>query len=56
MNELVEKIRATKAQIVIARKQYNQAARLLTRLMVSLEKLEEKDELARIKFKAKSSH
>jgi ribosomal protein L14E/L6E/L27E len=53
MNTTREKIRAVKSQIKIAVKQYNQAARVLTRLVKNLEQLEKKDELARSKSKAK---
>ncbi len=56
MTPIQEKIRATKAQLRIAQKQYNQAARLLTRLTISLNNLERKYELARAKPKAKSAH
>lgn len=55
MNTTREKIRATKAQIKIAVKQYNQAERVLIRLVKNLEQLEQKDALARAKQKAKSA-
>lgn len=53
MNTLQDRIRSTKAQFRIAVKQYNQSQRLLERLKKSLDELERKDELARIKRKAK---
>lgn len=53
MNTTPEKIRAIKAQIKIAVKQYNQAERLLHRLVKTLDQLEEKNELARTKQAAK---
>jgi hypothetical protein len=53
MNTTREKIRAVKSQIKIAVKQYNQAERVLTRLVKNLDQLEKKDALARAKSKAK---
>ena len=53
MNTLKDRIRSTKAQFRIAVKQYNQAQRLMERLKKSLDQLEKKDELARVKQKAK---
>jgi hypothetical protein len=53
MNTLRDRIRSTKAQFRIAVKQYNQAQRLMERLKKSLDQLEKKDELARVKQKAK---
>jgi hypothetical protein len=53
MNTTREKIRAVKSQIKIAVKQYNQAERVLTRLVKNLDQLEKKDELARAKSEAK---
>ena len=55
MNTTREKIRATTAQIKIAVKQYNQAERILVRLVKTLDQLEKKDELARAKQAAKSA-
>jgi len=55
MNTLKDRIRAVKSQIKIAVKQYNQAERVLTRLVKNLEQLEKKDEMARAKSKAKSA-
>lgn len=55
MNTTREKIRAVKSQIKIAVKQYNQAERVLTRLVKNLDQLEKKDELARAKSKTKHS-
>lgn len=55
MINLPERIRSTKAQLRIATRQYNQAARLLARLTKSLEQLERRNELARSKRKAKSA-
>ena len=51
MTNLPERIRSTKAQLRIATRQYNQAARLLTRLTKSLEQLERRRELALAKSK-----
>lgn len=53
MTDLPERIRSTKAQLRIAARQYNQAARLLERLKKSLDNLERKHEsnLARAKRK-----
>ena len=53
MNTLKDRIRSTKAQFRIAVKQYNQARRVMERLKISLEQLEKKDALARIKPKTK---
>ena len=55
MTTLPERIRATKAQLRIAIKQYNQSQRLLERLKKSLDELERKNEhhLAQLKRKAK---
>jgi len=53
MNTTREKIRATKAQIKIAVKQYNQAERVLIRLVKNLDQLEKKNELANAKSKVK---
>lgn len=55
MTNLPERIRATKAHLRIAVKQYNQAQRLLERLKKHIDQLERKDELARAKRKAKSA-
>ena len=55
MNTTREKIRATKAQIKIAVKQYNQAERVLIRLVKTLDQLEKKNELAHAKQRAKSA-
>jgi hypothetical protein len=55
VNTLKDRIRSTKAQLRIAVKQYNQAQRVLNRLLESLQQLEKKDELARAKQKAKSA-
>ena len=53
MNTTREKIRSTKAQFRIAVKQYNQAERVLIRLVKNLDQLEKKDELARAKQASK---
>jgi AmiR/NasT family two-component response regulator len=53
MNNLQDRIRASKAQFRIAVKQYNQARRLMERLKKWIEQLEKKDELARAKQKSK---
>lgn len=53
MNTTPEKIRAVKAQIKIAMKQYNQAERLLQRLVKTRDQLERKYELAQLKQAAK---
>ena len=55
MNTLQDRIRATRAHLRIAVKQYNQAQRLLERLKKHLDQLEQKDALARTKQKAKSA-
>lgn len=55
MNTTREKIRATKAQIKIAVKQYNQAERVLIRLVKNLEQLEKKNELEKFEQAAKSA-
>jgi outer membrane protein TolC len=52
MNTTREKIRATKAQIKIAVKQYNQAERVLVRLVKTLDQLEKKDADARNRAKS----
>ena len=54
MNTTREKIRSTKAQFRIAVKQYNQAQRLMERLVKTLDQLEKKNELAQAKQRAKS--
>lgn len=51
MTNIRERIRSTKAQLRIATRQYNQAARLLARLTKLLEQLENRYELARTKQK-----
>lgn len=55
MTDLPERIRATRAQLRIAIKQYNQSQRLLERLKKSLDTLETRHEhkLARAKSKIK---
>lgn len=51
MTNVTERIRSTKAQLRIANRQYNQAARLVARLAKTLEQLEKRNELARAKSK-----
>lgn len=55
MNTIKDRIKATKAQLRIAEKQYNQATRVFNRLLNQLIKLEQRHayELERAQQKAK---
>ena len=53
MNTIKDRIKATRAQLRIAVKQYNQAKRILARLTTTLATLEQRHELARAKQKTK---
>jgi hypothetical protein len=53
MNTIKDRIKATKAQLRIAVRHYNQAERLMLRLTNQLISLERKNELARAKQAAK---
>lgn len=53
MNTIKDRIKATRAQLRIAVKHYNQAKRILARLTTILATLEQRHELARAKQKTK---
>ena len=55
MNTIKDRIKATKAQLRIAVRQYNQASRLVDRLQLQLYKLDQRHaiQLARAEQKAK---